>query len=288
MQHQFQIYLHDFEGLDSLATVDSKETKPCLGLMSTAQGSGSSLKNYGLNQLKKVLRRPSEPAGLIGDLRTTGASRKVPTTEKVSRGTERYIAREFAEMILCIPERAMKLTLATALALLLFSGRLQVTAANDDTGWSSPVNGLQARLSLPGQAFNGTPLIATYLELGNVASVANVMEVPFNPEAIQFEVVDDQDKLWPRPSPYDELVVEVGMLRLPHDSYLRFDISHHGAGVPKNQTALLDLGLFHIWVFSPGDKRSFYLRGRFSVGPRKERTWSGMIEMPKVKIPIAE
>jgi hypothetical protein len=66
MQHQFEIYLHDFEGLDSLATVDSKETKPCLGLMSTAQGSGSSLKNYGLNQLKKVLRRPSEPARQIG------------------------------------------------------------------------------------------------------------------------------------------------------------------------------------------------------------------------------
>src|SRR5215472_6222182 len=179
------------------------------------------------------------------------------------------IARQFAEMILCIPERAMKLTLATA----------------PDTGWSSPVNGLQARLSLArGQAFNGTPLIATYLELRNVASVANVMEVAFNPEAIQFEVVDNQDKLLaPTPSPYDELVVEVGMLRLPHDSYLRFDISHHGAGVPKNQAGLLDLGLFHIWVFSPGDKRSFYLRGRFSVDPRKERTWSGMIEMPKSK-----
>jgi len=34
--------------------------------LSTAQGSGSSLKNYGLNQLKKVLRRPSEPAEEIG------------------------------------------------------------------------------------------------------------------------------------------------------------------------------------------------------------------------------
>jgi len=193
-------------------------------------------------------------------------------------------------MILCISERPMKLTLATALALLLFCGKPQVTARNDDTGWSSPVNGLQARLSVAReQAFNGTPLIATHLELRNVASVANVMEVPFNPEAIQFEVVDDQDKLLtPTPSPYDEFSVEVGMLRLPHDSYLRFDISHHGAGVPKNQAALLDLGLFHIWVFSSGDKRSFYLRGRFSVDPRKERTWSGMIEMPKVKIPIAE
>jgi hypothetical protein len=184
----------------------------------------------------------------------------------------------------------MKLMLATALALLLLSASPRATTGSDDTGWSSTVNGLQARLSLArGQALNGTPLITTYLELRNVANVANVMEVPLNLEAIQFEVVDDQDKLLARTSlPYDELSVELGMLRLPHDSYLRFDITHHGAGVPKNQAALLDLGLLHVWLFSPGDKRSYYLRGRFSIEPRKDRTWSGTIEMPKVKIPTAE
>jgi hypothetical protein len=184
----------------------------------------------------------------------------------------------------------MKLMLATVLALLLSSAIPRATAGNDDTGWISPVNALQARLSLArGQALNGTPLIATYLELRNVANVANVMEVPLNLEAIQFEVVDDQDKLLAHTSlPYDELTVELGMLRLPHDSYLRFDISHHGAGVPKNQAALLDLGVLHVWIFSPGDKHAYYLRGRFSIEPRKDRTWSGMIEMPKVKIPTAE
>jgi hypothetical protein len=140
-----------------------------------------------------------------------------------------------------------------------------------------------------GQALNGTPLIATYLELRNVANVANVMEVPLKLEAIQFEVVDDEDKLVaPTSLPYDEISVELGMLRLPHESYLRFNISHQGAGVPKNQSGLLDLGLFHIWAFGPGDKRSYYLRGRFSVEPSKNRTWSGMVEMPKVKIPTAE
>ena len=86
---------------------------------------------------------------------------------------------------------------------------------------------------------------------------------------------------------YDELSVELGMMRLPSDSYLRFDISHHGAGVPKNQAALLDLGIPYVWVFSPDDKHSHYLRGRFSIGARKDRTWSGTIEMPRVKIPIA-
>jgi hypothetical protein len=183
----------------------------------------------------------------------------------------------------------MKLMLATVLALLLLSAFPRPTAGNDDTGWSSPINGLRARLSLGrGQALNGTPLITTRLELRNVANVANVMEVPLNLEAIQFEVVDDQDKLLAHTSlPYDELTVELGMLRLPHDSYLCFDISHHGAGVPKNQAALLDLGVLHVWLFSPGDEHSYYLRGKFSIEPRKDRTWSGMIDMPKVRIPAA-
>jgi hypothetical protein len=33
MQHQLEIYLQDFEGLNSLAMVDSKATKPCLDLI---------------------------------------------------------------------------------------------------------------------------------------------------------------------------------------------------------------------------------------------------------------
>jgi hypothetical protein len=184
----------------------------------------------------------------------------------------------------------MKRILAAALALLFVPVSQPFAGAGDDDGWSKPVGGLQARLSLArGQAQNGTPLITTYLELRNVANVANVMEVPLNLEAIQFEVVDEQDKPLAQASlPYDELTVELGMLRLPHDSCLRFDISHHGAGVPKDQAGLLDLGVLHVWLFSAGDKHSYYLRGRFSIEPRKDRTWSGMIEMPKVKIPTAE
>ena len=66
MQHQVEAYLQDFERLNSFANVDLKKTQPCLGLIEDSQKSGSSLKNYGLNQLKKVLRRPSEPARQIG------------------------------------------------------------------------------------------------------------------------------------------------------------------------------------------------------------------------------
>jgi hypothetical protein len=184
----------------------------------------------------------------------------------------------------------MKRMFVIALALFCFV-TLQPMGANDDINWSSPVNGLQARLSFSRQqSFNGTPLIGTYLELRNVADVANVMEVPFKPELIQFEVVDEQDTVVAptNTGPYDELTVELGTLRLPHDSYLRFNISHHGAGISKNQGALLDLGVLRCWVFSPGDKHTYYLHGRFSSAPGKGRIWSGMIEMPKVKVPTVE
>jgi hypothetical protein len=33
MQHQAEVYLQDFEGLNSFANVDLKKTQPCLGLI---------------------------------------------------------------------------------------------------------------------------------------------------------------------------------------------------------------------------------------------------------------
>ena len=64
----------------------------------------------------------------------------------------------------------MKRMFAILLALMLFSVVPQFTGANDDTGWSLPVNGLEARLSFgKKETINGTPLISTYLELRNVA-----------------------------------------------------------------------------------------------------------------------
>jgi|SRR5450432_1004925 len=172
-------------------------------------------------------------------------------------------------------------------ALMFFCVVPQLTGANDGTGWSLPVHGLEARLSFSkSERFNGTPLIATYLELRNVATVGSVIELPFNQDNMQFEVVDERNKpLAQPPQAFDEVFVEIGLLRMPHDSYLRFNVSHRGAGVPKNQAGLLDLGASHIWTFRPGDKHSYYLRGRLSVEPGNEPTWSGTIELPKVKIP---
>jgi hypothetical protein len=180
--------------------------------------------------------------------------------------------------------------LVVATPLIAFSVVPQLTA-HDETRWSLPVNGLQARLSLAKKGMsNGTPLIATYLELRNVANVVSAIELPIDLDTTQFEVLDERNNMLPRPPvTYDEVTAaDLGSLRIPHDSYLRFNISHRGAGVSKDQAALLDLGASYVWAFSRGDKHTYYLRARLSVEPGKDRTWSGTIEIPKVKIPTAK
>src|SRR4051794_26904411 len=72
-----------------------------------------------------------------------------------------------------------------SLALLLL-GALTITAQDDKRhfemgDWSTPVNGLQGRLSTAfGKDFNGTRMIDVYLELRNVSDVGNPMEIYFD------------------------------------------------------------------------------------------------------------
>jgi hypothetical protein len=70
-QHQLEIYLQDFEGLNPFATVDSKETKPCLGLIEYSPGQRFFAEELWAQSIKEVLRRPSEPAVI-----TRSASRR--------------------------------------------------------------------------------------------------------------------------------------------------------------------------------------------------------------------
>ncbi len=118
----------------------------------------------------------------------------------------------------------------------------------DEVGaWSAPVKGLQARLCVVRKApFNGTPILGVSLELRNVSDLGAVMEVPWDEAKVRFTVTDAADKPVAAVSgPYDELTSPIGVLRLPHDSQLRFSASHNGAGVPKDQAAMLDSGSHH-------------------------------------------
>ena len=52
-QHQLEIYLQDFEGLNSFATFDSKETKPCLGLIEYSPGQRFLVKEVWAQSIKE-------------------------------------------------------------------------------------------------------------------------------------------------------------------------------------------------------------------------------------------
>lgn len=163
-------------------------------------------------------------------------------------------------------------------------------ALDEDEVWSKPVNGLQARLSFARKkVLNGTPIVVTYLELRNVSDVGNVMEIPLDPKKIQFTVTDSDGKVVdPTNGPFDGISVDLGLTRLPHDSFLRFNIASHGAGVRKDQAAHLDLGPQAHWDFKRGDKSSYYLQAKFAVEKNQRRQWFGTIEIPKTKIPTME
>ena len=162
-----------------------------------------------------------------------------------------------------------------------------LAAAEPDAGWSKPSNGLQARWAFANtEGYNGTPYIVTYLELRNVSHIANVLEVPLRIESIAFELRDETGKVVPPSNgPFDGMSVDLGMLRLPYDSTLRFNIASRGAGVMKDQAALLDLGWSSNWTFTPGDKHSYSLTAKFTIDKSEDRIWAGTVEMPATPLP---
>jgi hypothetical protein len=164
-------------------------------------------------------------------------------------------------------------------------------AADDPDGWSKPVHGLQARLCFTRkETFNGTPVIATYLELRNNSNNSNVIELPVDGDDVQFAfTVSDADgkSVSPADGPFDEIRADLGLMRLPFDSLLRLNIAHRGAGVPKDYAAHLDLGPLSTWNFKRGDKQTYYLQAKLTVKKRDDKRWSGTITIPKVKLPTS-
>jgi hypothetical protein len=57
--------LQMFQRLNSFESADSKKTLPCLGLIEYSSKEQVSLKNTRDQQIRRVLRRPSEPARQI-------------------------------------------------------------------------------------------------------------------------------------------------------------------------------------------------------------------------------
>ena len=164
------------------------------------------------------------------------------------------------------------------------SGRFDLS----ENSWSKPAGGLQARLTFErGKEVNGTPIVATYLELRNVSDSATPLEVPLDPSKVEFKVTDAAGKEVAQAGlPYDGARATSGTLRLPHDSQLRLSVSGNGAGIPKDQGGLLDLASSANWVFKRDDVGAYYLRAKIAVPKSDGQLWSGTLEIPDTRIPL--
>jgi HEAT repeats len=159
--------------------------------------------------------------------------------------------------------------------------------------WSEAVNRLQARIVLErSQVSNGTPLIATYLKLRNASDVMNPLVIPWDGKLMKFRVVDAKGNDVPRSKNF---VYDGPMLKgttdlvLPIRGELSFDYSSHGAGIPADMAALIDLGVDAIWMLERSQSECF-LQATLEVPGRGllrgGAHWHGRIELPPVKIPV--
>ena len=192
------------------------------------------------------------------------------------------------ETIVTVPEQGAPEPVKIELAKPGQTTRATLLNEISENPWSKPVDGLQARLNFErGKEINGTPIMATYLELRNVSDSATPLEVPLDPSKIEFKVTDVAGKEVAQAGlPYDGAMATPGTLRLPHDSQLRLSVSGNGAGISKDQGGLLDLVSSAVWLFKRGDVGAYYLRAKIAIPKTDERLWYGTIEIPDTRIPL--
>ena len=160
--------------------------------------------------------------------------------------------------------------------------------AQADAPWSKPVNGLQARIFLKRtEVFQGTPIIATFLELRNVSNVMNPMRVAWTRRGMKLRVLDSKGReVTPGPVAHSGPVVDKLDLLLPLRSTLAFDVSEGGWGVFADKAGQLET-----WTFERDDQ-DYYLHAVLEVAEgRRARDgftlpWHGKLEIPRVLVPL--
>lgn len=189
----------------------------------------------------------------------------------------------------------MILTKIILLCVIVTLASIPSYAKKQETGaWSEPANGIQGRLfATEDPEFNGTKMVAIYLELRNVSHVANPLEIYFEPiKSIESRVLDGGDKPVAKyPSPASIGLTPPFWLTLPFDSTLRFRVSVSGYGVPQNGGTNIQM-MSGNWLMKADDERDYFLEAAFVSQPAKldsgrrlRRVWQGTIKLPKVLIP---
>ena len=163
------------------------------------------------------------------------------------------------------------------------------STANPDDGWSKPVRGIEARISLVERPkVNGTRSIVPYLELRNVSDVANPIHVACGRDHVKFELTDSEGKVvregrWnlSRSGPH----ADPGTITLPFDSSIRIGMHCTNWGVPKDAAAMIatDSGA---WILQAEEKGSVFLRVTINneAEGKSRQNWRGSLISPPKKV----
>jgi len=161
---------------------------------------------------------------------------------------------------------------------------------NDADSWSSPTNGLQARITLvQGSNVFGTRWLVPHLELRNTRDVANQMEVRCDGHHLKIELVDIEGKSINQGRSQDRSgpVRELNTVILPWDSSIRINLECRNWGVPKDAAAMVstDSGA---WVIEESQKGNVYLRATLTsekpASPPYWKAWYGKLQTPLLRV----
>jgi hypothetical protein len=181
--------------------------------------------------------------------------------------------------------------IAVVCALLAQRASAQTNAVGD---WSTPTNGLTARLVLVQKVpthvdpIPGTRWLVPYLELRNVRNLANPMEVDCGRGHLQVELLDAEGrpaKLHSRRTMYHfGPACLLGTIVLPLESSISISLECKTWSIPHNAVAMIsaDSGA---WVLDEIERDQVYLRATLSGewDPTYKR-WSGRIQTPLIKV----
>ncbi len=188
--------------------------------------------------------------------------------------------------------RLIARAVAALLAIALQTGCASTVVPNDDPTWSETSDGLRARLHTRlSHIINGTGVVVTQLELGNVRALRSPTLVVVHLKDITYRVTDADGRDVPvTPVVANSPIIDPLELLLPHDSSIRFRVGPLGAGVPGDCVAIVDMGPYFCRVL-PRDGKAYYLSAVLDIPEVREargdlgRRWHGRLDIPRVRIP---
>lgn len=157
-----------------------------------------------------------------------------------------------------------------------------------DHGWSRPVNGLRARISLIPAYYGGFPIYHVFIEMENVADTMGQRTIRFDPARLDLRVVNESGNEVPAVEPmYNGFAPTWKETLIPHGGTIKFKVSFPGSGYLQRDSIAIDLGTtFRIWRLQPGV--SYFVTAKLTIPAKKEDhpflDWSGTLEMPMVVI----